>query len=114
VSIRWRRGAEARTSEDFAWACLAANLAGVPGMGTLMAREWWPGLPQLALSVAAGILLTWWFAAFVIAFLPTLEFPPPGAPPLALLAWCSALFAITWTWALASSVRLLRAAGRAK
>ena len=104
----WTRGAGARSSEDFAWACLVANLAGIPGLGTLMAREW-EGVPQFALSIIAGILLTWWFVAFLLAFLPTMEFPPPGGPPLSRLLWGTVLFVIAWTWALVSSVRLLRA-----
>jgi len=60
---RWQR---ARSSEDFAWACLFANVAGVPGLGTMMARRR-EGVVQLALSVAGGVLLTWWLVAFAIA-----------------------------------------------
>src|SRR5215468_10884639 len=66
---RWKR---ARTSEDFAWACLVTNAVGVPGMGTLMIRRW-EGVPQLGLSIAGGVLMTWWIAGFAIAELRTME-----------------------------------------
>ena len=101
---RWQR---ARSSEDFAWACLLANVAGVPGMGTMMARRR-EGVAQLALSVAGGVLLTWWMVAFVIAELRTMEFPPPGGPALGLALSGLGLFGIGWLWALASSVAVFR------
>jgi hypothetical protein len=101
---RWQR---ARSSEDFAWACLLANVAGVPGMGTMMARRR-EGLAQVALSVAGGVLLTWWIVAFVIAELRTMEFPPPGGPPLELALSGLGLFGMGWLWALASSLAVFR------
>ena len=73
---RWAR---ARGTEDFAWACLLTNVVGVPGLGTLMAQRW-EGVPQLALAIAGGVLITWWLVAFVIAELRTMEIPPPGRP----------------------------------
>jgi hypothetical protein len=108
LSERWRR---ARTSEDFAWACLVTNAVGVPGMGTLMMRRW-EGLPQLALAVAGGVLMTWWIVVFVGAELATMTIPPPGGPGLAPVLWGLVLFAAGWLWALASSVVVLRAARR--
>ncbi len=99
----------ARSSEDFAWACLLTNLIGVPGLGTILARDWM-GLPQLALSIVGGVLLTWWIVAFVAAELRTMMLPPPGGPDLRLALWGLALFAVAWGWSLLSSVALLRAA----
>ena len=106
----WRRPAPGeRASEDFAWACLVANLAGIPGLGTLMARQ--PGaVAQLALAIVAGVSLTWWLVAFVLAEILTMELPPPGGPPLFLLLWGVVLFAMAWIWALVSSLSLLRTA----
>jgi hypothetical protein len=104
---RWAR---ARTSEDFAWACLLTNVVGVPGLGTLMARRW-EGLPQLALATGGGVLITWWLVAFVVAELRTMEIPPPGGPALRLVLWGLALFFAGWLWALASSVAVFRARG---
>jgi hypothetical protein len=101
---RWQR---ARSSEDFAWACFFANVVGVPGLGTMMARRR-EGLAQLVLSVAGGILLTWWLVAFAIAELRTMELPPPGGPALGLALSGLALFGIGWLWALGSSLALLR------
>lgn len=101
---RWQR---ARSSEDFAWACLLANVAGVPGLGTLMARRR-EGVAQLALSVAGGVLLTWWLVAFAIAELRTMELPPPGGPTLGLALSGLALFGMGWLWALASSLAVFR------
>jgi hypothetical protein len=101
---RWPR---ARSSEDFAWACLLANLAGVPGMGTMMARRR-EGPAQLALSVAGGVLLTWWIVAFVMAVLRTMELPPPDGPPIALFLSGLGLFAVSWLWALFSGLAVVR------
>ena len=101
---RWQR---ARSSEDFAWACFFATVAGVPGLGTMMARRR-EGLAQLALSVAGGVLLTWWLVAFAIAELRTMELPPPGGPALNLALAGLGLFGIGWVWALASSLAVLR------
>lgn len=106
----WRRPAPGeRAGEDFAWACLLANLVGVPGLGTLMARQ--PGaVAQLTLAIAAGVSLTWWLVAFVLAEIRTMELPPPGGPPLFLLLSGVVLFAVAWVWALASSLSLMRTA----
>lgn len=106
---RRERRAGARTGEDFAWACLVANVAGVPGLGTLMARRW-EGVPQLALAIAGGVLMTWWLVAFALAELPTMMIPPPGGPDVRLALWGVGLFALGWLWALSSSVAVLRAA----
>ena len=105
---RWRR---ARTSEDFAWACLVTNAVGVPGMGTLMMQRW-EGWPQLALAIVGGVLMTWWIVAFVAAELRTMTIPPPGGPGLPVILWALVLFGAAWLWALASSVIVLRAARR--
>lgn len=102
------RWAQAYGSEDFAWACLLTNVAGVPGLGTLMARRW-EGVPQLALAVAGGVLMTWWLVAFAVAELRTMEWPPPGGPGFTIVLWGVALFATAWAWALLSSLALLRA-----
>jgi hypothetical protein len=103
------RWAGARTGEDFAWACLVANLFGIPGMGTVMAQRW-EGVPQLALAIVGGILLTWWLVAFALAFLRTMTIPAPGGPDLRLGLWGVGLFGVAWVWALASSVAVLRVA----
>lgn len=105
---RWRRD---RDSEDFAWACLVANALGVPGMGTLMARRW-EGVVQLALSVAGGVLMTWWIVAFVIAAVRETMLPPADGPPLDTVLWGLVLFLAGWLWALLSSVLVLQAARR--
>lgn len=106
---RWQR---ARSSEDFAWACLMANVAGVPGTGTMMARRR-EGVAQLALSVAGGVLLTWFLVAFAIAVLRTMELPPPGGPSVGLGFSGLGLFGIGWVWALFSSLAVLRDQRRA-
>ncbi len=105
---RWRR---ARTDEDFAWACLFTNLAGVPGLGTVMARRW-EGVPQLALSVAGGVLTTWWLVGFALAVLRSGSFPPEEGLHLRLGLEGLGLFGVGWLWALGSSVAVLRAARR--
>jgi hypothetical protein len=105
---RWMR---ARGTEDFAWACLLTNVVGVPGLGTLMAERW-EGVPQLALAIAGGVLITWWLIAFTIAEVRTMELPPPGGPALGLVLWGLVFFTAGWLWALASSLAVFRAARR--
>ena len=105
---RWTR---ARGTEDFAWACLITNVVGVPGLGTLMAQRW-EGVPQLALAIAGGVLITWWLIAFLVAELRTIELPPPGGPALGLVLWGLAFFTAGWLWALASSVAVFRSTRR--
>ena len=105
---RWTR---ARGTEDFAWACLLTNVVGVPGLGTLMAQRW-EGVPQLALAIAGGVLITWWLIAFTIAEVRTMELPPPGGPALGLVLWGLVFFTAGWLWALASSLAVFRAARR--
>jgi hypothetical protein len=72
----------------------------------------WEGVPQLTLSIAGGVLITWWLIAFLIAELRTMELPPPGGPALGLVWWGLALFTAAWLWALASSVAVFRATRR--
>jgi hypothetical protein len=105
---RWTR---ARDTEDFAWACLLTNVVGVPGLGTLMAQRW-EGVPQLALAIAGGVLITWWLIAFTIAELRTMTMPPEGGPALGLVLWGLAFFTAGWLWALGSSVAVFRATRR--
>jgi hypothetical protein len=111
--VRWlrERWTRARGTEDFAWACLFANVVGVPGLGTLMAQRW-EAVPQLGLAIVGGVLITWWLVAFMIAELRTMELPPPGGPPLGLVLWGLAFFTVGWLWALASSVAVFRATKR--
>ncbi len=105
---RWTR---VRVTEDFAWACLLTNVVGVPGLGTLMAQRW-EGVPQLALAIAGGVLITWWLIAFTIAELRTMTIPPEGGPALGLVLWGLAFFTAGWLWALASSVAVFRSTRR--
>jgi hypothetical protein len=108
VRERWMR---ARGTEDFAWACLFTNVIGIPGLGTLMAQRW-EGVPQLALALGGGVLITGWLIAFFIAELRTMTFPPPDGPALGLVLWGLALFLGGWFWALSSSLAVFRAAKR--
>ena len=105
---RWMR---ARGTEDFAWACLLTNVVGVPGLGTLMAERW-EGVPQLALALAGGVLITWWLIAFFIAEMRTMMLPPPDGPALGLVLWGLSFFTAGWLWALASSVAVFRSTRR--
>lgn len=102
-------------------ACLATNLA-LPGFGTLMAGRW-IGWVQALLTVAAfaltlvgGVNLFLWYAAH------RAQFNDPFADPVENLRalWRVArwpllgmgLFALSWLWALGSSLQTLRAARR--
>src|SRR5262252_521642 len=100
---------QARTEEDFAWACLVTNVLGIPGLGTVLAKRW-EGAPQLALSVAGGVITTWWLVAFVVGVLRSGSLPGPEELALRPALEGLGLFAAGWAWALASSLALLRAA----
>jgi hypothetical protein len=98
--------------ETFAWACLMANVVGVPGVGTLMARRR-IGFFQAALAMAGGVLLTWWLFVFLAAVVRTGSLPPEGGPGFRMGLEGIALFGAGWLWSLASSVAILREARRA-
>ncbi|HUG54764.1 MAG TPA: hypothetical protein VMR21_14240 [Vicinamibacteria bacterium] len=104
-----RRWEHARASEDFAWACLITNVFGVPGVGTLMAGRW-EGVAQLVLSLAGGVLLTWWLVRMAVGVWGAEVSSPLEAAPLHLAAWGGGLFAAGWVWALVSGALVLRAA----
>ena len=80
-------------------------------IGTLRAQRW-EGVPQLALAIAGGVLITWWLIAFTIAELRTMTMPPEGGPALGLVLWGLAFFTAGWLWALGSSVAVFRATRR--
>jgi hypothetical protein len=111
--MRWRAAWEARRpiDEAFAWACLVANVVGVPGVGTLMARRR-IGILQAALAVAGGILLTWWIFVFLAAVVRSGSPPPEDGPGLRMGLEGIALFGAGWIWSIASSVAILREARR--
>jgi hypothetical protein len=112
--MRWpfARGAERRLDEAFAWACLVANLAGMPGVGSLMAGRL-DGFPQAVLALAGGVLLTYWLWWFMAAVLRASAIPTGGAHLGIALAGIG-LFGASWLWSLVSSLAILRQARRAE
>ena len=102
-----------------AWGCLTSNLA-LPGFGSLMARQAAGffqaplGLLGLVLTLAfGGRFVLWFFANW-----PRMN--DPESDPVVMLSelWLNVrwavlgvgLFALSWLWALASSLSLLRQA----
>jgi hypothetical protein len=98
--------------ETLAWGCLAANLIGVPGVGTAMAGRRTEGLGQVILAVGGGIPLTWFLLAYVAAVLRTQALPPDDGPDVRALVLGLGLFLAGWLWSLVSSVSIVREARR--
>jgi hypothetical protein len=108
---RWKRrlGWGAPVDETRAWACLVTNLLALPGLGTLMAGRnagWIQGL----LAVGGFVFTTVWFIDFLRTWFRTGALPLQPGPGFAVALLGVGLFAVSWLWALASSVAILRSA----
>jgi hypothetical protein len=90
-----------------AWACVAANLLVLPGLGSwILGRV--VGLVQMALSVVGfGLTLIWafWLAQ---AWLALKHLPADPGPHLVKAVAGVLLFAAAWFWALFNSITILR------
>ncbi len=106
-------------SRQTAWGCFTSNLA-LPGSGSLLAGRV-SGYAQLALAVAGLVLSLILGARFVVWCLGNWSrLHDPNADPVTTLEamWLAlrwpllgfAAFALAWLWALATSVRIVRAA----
>lgn len=96
-----------------AWACLTANLFVLPGLGSWLAGKS-IGWLQMALALAGlGLTILWpiWFVKMWVTFH---EVPTDLGPHFGKALVGMALFAIAWTWALASSLSILRDVGSEK
>ncbi|MGD0539839.1 MAG: hypothetical protein ABSC03_19595 [Verrucomicrobiota bacterium] len=91
-----------------AWACLLTNLAS-PGLGSLAAGRK-VGYAQLTVALTGFALSLVWMGWFLLDWWREGEMPVGFRPSLWVGLAGVALFATGWTWALETSLDLLRAA----
>jgi hypothetical protein len=93
--------------------CALLNQLAAPGLGSLMAHRWIAGLGQLLLALTGFGLITAWFCLLVLQFIQALTEagqPPSGHPVTRLAFSGAAMFAVSWFWALITSMSLMREA----
>jgi len=95
--------------------CVLINQLATPGLGSLMAGRIVSGVGQLFLALAGFVLMTvWMFQFFYGVAVQELGQSPPRDPQDWMWTWGSILFGVSWCWALASSISLLRQAKTAE
>jgi hypothetical protein len=90
--------------------CLLANLLVLPGLGSLMARQWMAGVFQIVLTFAGMGLTLYWFVTLFMECWQTKSFPFDGGPHLRWGLLGVLLFLAGWGWGLATGLRIARAA----
>ena len=89
------------------------NQFATPGLGSLMARRWLAGSGQLALAVAGCTLVVVWCVKVLVPYYSMMFSDyTPGPINWKLLELCAGLFALSWLWALATSISLVMEARR--
>jgi hypothetical protein len=91
-----------------AWSCAVANLAALPGLGSLAAGRR-IGFAQAALALAGFGLSLLWLAGFIRDWLEEGELHLGWRPTLWVGLAGIGLFGIAWLWALGTSRKLLQA-----
>ena len=92
-----------------AWACLASNLLVLPGLGSVTAGRR-IGYAQMGLALAGFGLTGFWFVGLMIEWVHSGEMPLVFGPHFWTGCLGVTLFALAWSWALASSIGILRTA----
>ena len=93
--------------------CIIINLAATPVLGSLIARRFLAGTGQLLLALAGFTLMLVWFVQMMIRYYGLMfSETQPRLPKLVLLEAGAILFALSWLWALVTSISLLREASR--
>lgn len=90
--------------------CLLTNLLVLPGLGSLMAGRRIAGVLQMLLTLTGFGLTGYWFTTFCYQWWQTRCFPFDGGPQLGWGLLGVLLFLAGWGWALATGLRILRAA----
>lgn len=95
--------------ETRAWLALTANVALLPGLGTLLLRRWVAALVQLALAVAGGAASVAWLLSFLREWSRLGSFPLDRGPlfPAGLLG--TSAFVGSWAWSAWMAAREVRA-----
>jgi hypothetical protein len=99
-------------TEENARSCAIANQLATPGLGSLLAGRWIPGIGQLLLAIIGFILvMAWFFLTLKQAY--TLMDSTGEPKSYARLGISGAVvFVASWLWALVTSIQLLQAAKR--
>ena len=92
-----------------AWACLASNLLVLPGLGSVTAGRR-IGYAQMGVAMVGFGLTGFWFIRLMIQWIHTGEMPSLFGPYFWTGCLGVILFALAWSWALASSIGILMAA----
>lgn len=108
LALRTRRPLDRTT----AWGCLTSNLAGLPGLGSLVAGRR-VGFFQAPIAATGFALTLFWLASFVRTWADSGAFPWDGGPHFKQALWGVGIFLVGWTWALFTSLSILREARRA-
>lgn len=86
------------------------NQFATPGLGSLMAGRFVSGAGQLLLALAGFVLVMAWFGSVFLRMYNDLA----GNPPTRARGWLgeagAGIFAISWIWALFTSLSILREA----
>jgi hypothetical protein len=110
----FRRWTNKPLNRGKALSALFINQFATPGLGSLLAGRFVPGLGQLLLAVTGFGLLLAWFIRVMIAYYgliaTTASNAEPHVPPPVLWKAGVVLFGAAWLWALVTSVSLLREA----
>src|SRR6185295_9635576 len=89
------------------------NLFVTPGMGSLMAGRILDGLGQIILAVAGFVLVIIWFLNVMVQYYGMMNGQETAFQSRAWLGITGAIiFALSWLWALATSIDLVREARR--
>lgn len=94
--------------EKKARAALAANLAVLPGLGTLACGLWVEGIAQVALALIGFVLICVWLYGFITAMFATLMLPLDGGPHAGAGLMGLALSILAWVWSGLTGYRLRR------
>ncbi len=92
-----------------AWACLVSNLLVLPGLGSVTAGRR-IGYAQMATALVGFGLTALWVFWYLLQVIESGDLPPMGGAHLWTCVLGITLFALAWSWALASSIGILRAA----
>ena len=90
-----------------AWACLASNLLVLPGLGSVTAGRR-IGYAQMGVALVGFGLTGIWFVWFMIQWIHSEEMPTVFGPYFWTCCLGVTLSALAWSWALASSIGILK------
>ena len=91
--------------------CVLINQLATPGLGSLMAHRYLAGTGQLLLALIGFGLILAWFVLLMIQIVHQAEEEGGSASSVAWLGELGAVvFAVSWIWALITSLSLLQEA----